>query len=439
MGIFKANDIRGIWNDEWNEETAYKIGFFLPQVMHCDTILVGRDIRLSSDKVFESLSRGIVDAGCDVLDIGLATTPMVYFATVHFGVSLSVQITASHNPAPYNGMKVSKQGAIPVCYADGLDRVKTHVENVKVVLSGKKGVVRHVDALTPYLAFQAKDMPDFSNLKLAIDCSNGMACLVAKELFGEEHCYINDHFDGSFPAHEPNPLDETTCAQIKETVLRCKADLGIIFDGDADRVMFIDEKGTYIHADHMGAILGHHFEKGIAVVDIRSSRSTVSYLETLGFEVVVWKVGHAQVKQKMRELGATFGGELSGHYYFKDFFYCDSAVFATKCILEVLSDFKDQGKSVSQVLSTVIRYKTTGEVNYKLENKEEVMDNLLAAYSMQGYSKILTFDGYRIEFPTWWFSVRISNTEPYLRLVMESTTQQELDERFAEISAIIEA
>lgn len=438
MGIFKANDIRGIWNTEWNGETAYKIGFFLPQVMDCDTILVGRDVRLSSNEVFDNLSRGIIDAGCNVLDIGLATTPMVYFATVYFEVPLSVQITASHNPASYNGMKVSRRNAIPVCATDGLDQVQKLVLEKEVVPSDKKGVLRKIDAKTPYLAFQAKGMPDFSNLKLAIDCSNGMACLVVKELFGENHCYINDHFDGSFPAHEPNPLDESTCEQIKKTVLQNKADLGIIFDGDADRVMFIDEKGTYIHADHMGAILGHRFEKGIAVVDIRSSRSTVSYLEALGYEVAVWKVGHAQVKQKMRELGATFGSELSGHYYFKEFFNCDSAVFATKCILEVLSGFKNQGKSVSQVLSTVIGYKTTGEVNFTLKNAKKVMERLFETYSLQDTTKILTFDGYRIEFPTWWFSVRTSNTEPYLRLVMEAKTQQELDEKFAEISAIIQ-
>jgi phosphomannomutase len=437
MGIFKANDIRGIWNKEWNKETAYKIGFFLPQVLECDTILIGRDVRLSSDEVFDNLSNGIVDAGCNVLDIGLATTPMVYFSSVHFEVPLSIQITASHNPASYNGMKVSKRGAIPVCANDGLNQVKEYVENRKVILSDKKGTVKKIDALTPYLAFQAKTMPDFSNLKLAIDCSNGMACLVVKELFGHNHHYINDHFDGTFPAHEPNPLDETTCDQIKEAVLSSKADLGIIFDGDADRVMFIDEKGNYIHADHMAAIIGHHFKPGKVILDIRSSRSSVTYLEALGFEVVVWKVGHANQKQKMRELQATFGGELSGHYYFKDFFNCDSAVFATKCILNVFSDFKKQGKSVSEVLSSLITYKTTGEVNFKLENKEEVMETLLALYSKQNYTKILTFDGYRIEFPTWWFSVRISNTEPYLRLVMESTTQKELDEKYAEIAAII--
>jgi len=439
MGAFKAYDIRGVWGEDLTPELVYNVGFFLPKLLEAKTVLVGRDVRLSSDTVYENLTKGITDAGADVWTIGHATTPMVYYSTVHFGVDASVQITASHNPPEYNGLKVSRKNAIPVGGDTGLEELEHMVETEKVVPAAKKGKIVEKDARTPYVAFMMRYKTDFSNLKLAIDCSNGMVNLIAKEILGEDHVYLNDTMDGHFPGHQPNPLDPKNCVQLEDAVVKNRCDVGIIYDGDADRVNFVDEKGRYVYADIMMAVLGIEMlknEKGKIVADIRSSRSAVEYLEKLGGEVYMWKVGHVNAKAKIREIGAIYGGELAGHYYFRDFFNCDSAMFATLHILPVLSEWKKKGHTFSELLDTIIKWKTTGEINFKLEHKDEVMAALYKEYAPQT-KKILDFDGYRFDFPTWWFNIRKSNTEPYLRLVLEAKTQKELDEKLAEVKKFI--
>lgn len=440
MGAFKAYDIRGVWGEDVTAELVYKIGYFLPRLLDCRQIVVGRDIRLSSDAMFEALSRGITDAGADVLNLGVATTPMVYFSTVHFEVGGSVQITASHNPAKYNGLKVSRKNAVPVGGDTGLGELEEMCRNGKVTVAEQTGKVIDVDGKTPYLAWLRKYLPDFSNLKLAIDCSNGMSSLLVKDLLGADHVYMNDWFDGHFPAHEPNPLDPSTCRQLEKAVLDNKCDIGIIYDGDADRVMFVDEKGRYIQADFSMALIGleviqHKGDKCVA--DIRTSKSTTEYLTKLGYEVLVWKVGHVHAKAKIRETGAIFGGELAGHYYFREFFCCDSAMYATMMMLSVISKAKEEGKSFSNLIDEIVKYCSSGEVNFKLDRKDEAMEALKAAYAPAA-EKVFDFDGYRIEYPTWWFNVRKSNTEPYLRLVLEAQTEAEMKEKLAEISRIIE-
>lgn len=434
---FKAYDIRGIWEDELTPEMVYKVGFFLPQLLNCKTILVGHDIRLSSEEIYSLLKKGITDAGCDVLAIDKASTPMVYFSTVHFGVDASVQITASHNPKIYNGLKVSAKNAIPVGIDSGLGDLEKLVRNNEVIVKQVKGKVTEVDARTPYIAYLKQFVTDFSNLKLAVDCSNGMSSLIVKELLGDNVIYINDTFDGSFPNHEPNPLDPSTCKQLEKVVVDNKCDLGIIYDGDADRVMFVDEKGGYIFADISMAVLGINMlkdaPKGSKVVaDIRTSRNTVSYLEKLGAEVLMWKVGHVNAKQKIRETGAIFGGELAGHYYFRDFFNCDSAAYATLHVLPVLSEYKAKGITFSHLIKSIGTWVTSGEINYKLESKDAVMEALYKAYAPSA-DKVLDFDGYRFDYKDWWFNVRKSNTEPFLRLVIEAKDKATLDEKLAEI------
>ncbi|MDT4763293.1 phosphomannomutase/phosphoglucomutase [Sphaerochaeta sp. PS] len=441
MGAFKAYDIRGIYNQDFNKETVYKIGFFLPKLLNCKEVVVGRDVRTTSDEIFEALSRGITDSGADVWDIGLATTPMVYFATVHFASGASVQITASHNPAKYNGLKISRTKAVPVGSDSGLKELEMMVLNEPIVVEKKKGTIIKKDAKTPYLAFLAPFVPDTSKLNISFDLSHGMANLLAKDLFGEKPSYLYDHFDGTFPAHEPNPLEEENCRDIKAAVLSNKSDVGVIYDGDADRVMFIDEKGRFIQPDYITAVLGYHYlksEKGNVLVDIRTSRSTTEYLSKHGAAVHVWKVGHAFAKIKLRELGAIFGGELAGHYYFRDFFNCDSGFLASLIVLEVVADLKKQGITLSSFIDTIIAYANSGEINFKLEEKDKAMDALYERFVTQDKpEKVLDFDGYRIEFPTWWFNVRKSNTEPYLRLVVEAKSNEELQERTDALTAII--
>ncbi|MGD1821973.1 MAG: phosphomannomutase/phosphoglucomutase [Pleomorphochaeta sp.] len=440
MKAFKAYDIRGVFSSDLTLDLAYKVGYFLPKLLDANNILVGRDMRVSSPDMFDSLTKGIVDSGCDVIDISLSSTPMVYFATVYFEVDGSVQITASHNPAKYNGLKISRKMAVPVGGETGLNRLKEMCENEEVVVSQEKGKIKSVDAKTPYIEFLRKYKENFSSLKIAVDCSNGMASLLVKDILGDDVIYINDTLDGTFPNHEPNPLDPSNCKQLQDVVVNNKCDLGIIFDGDADRVMFIDEKGGYIPADHLMGILGEKMlemdgEK-IAVVDIRTSKSTTEYLERIGYQVIMWKVGHVHAKAKLRETGAVFGGELAGHYYFKEFNNCDSGLFAMIMVLNHVKAKKEEGLSLSALIDNIVKYQSSGEINFKVENKDEVIDILKNKYSKDA-TKVLDTDGYRIEFPSWWFGVRKSNTEPYLRLVAEASTSDELDDRVKEITNII--
>ena len=443
MGVFKAYDIRGVYNQDFNKETAYKVGYFLPRLLPCEFVVVGRDTRLTSDEIFENLCNGINDAGVDVWNIGLATTPMVYFSTVYYKAQASVQITASHNPKQYNGMKISRAMAIPVGGDTGLKELERMVneEKVEPVCSCKRGKVIDKDVHEAYLSYLKGFLPDLSNLNLTVDCSNGMSSLYVHELFGDHAKYLNDHLDGNFPAHEPNPLEVKNCAQIMAAVPANKSDCGVIYDGDADRVMFIDELGRFIQPDYVTAIIGKYYltkEKGSVLVDIRTSRSTTEYLEKLGAtQVFIWKVGHAYAKLKIRDEHCIFGGELAGHYYFRDFNNCDSGLLASLLVLQTVSALKKEGKTLSQLVDEIVVYANSGENNFKLEDKDGAMNALYEKYSKLNPTKLLDFDGYRIEFPTWWFNVRKSNTEPYLRVVAEAKTKEELDQHFKEIEGII--
>ena len=443
MGAFKAYDIRGVYNRDFNKETVYKVGFFLPKLLPCKYVVVGRDVRLTSPEIFDFLCRGINDAGVDVWNIGLATTPMVYFATVYLKADASVQITASHNPKEYNGMKISRTMAIPVGGDTGLKDLERMVNEMEVqpVPAAERGKVIEKDIHDAYLNYQKQFLPDLSNLSLTVDASNGMSNLYVKELFGNHAKYINDTMDGTFPGHEPNPLDVENCAQIMEAVKKNGSDCGVIYDGDADRVMFIDERGRFIQPDYVTGVLGMYYlakEKGSVLIDIRTSRSTSEYLEKLGAtKVITWKVGHAYAKMKIREEHCIFGGELAGHYYFRDFNNCDSGILASLIVLQTVAELKRQGKTLGQLVDEIVAYANSGEINFKLEQKDEAIAALYDKYSKLNPTRILDFDGYRIEFPTWWFNVRKSNTEPYLRIVSEAKTQAELDEKLAELKAII--
>ncbi len=443
MSAFKAYDIRGIYNKDFDKETVYRIGYFLPKLLNSGVVLVGRDVRTTSDEIFAALAQGVNDSGADVWDVGLATTPMVYYCTVHFQVDASVQVTASHNPAIYNGLKISRTGALPVGSDSGLKDLEQMVNEDPIVVAQKRGTIIKKDGKGPYLAFLKEFDLDLGDLDLSIDCSHGMANLLVKELLGEDHHYLYDHFDGTFPAHEPNPLEVENCEDLKRAVIANRSDIGVIFDGDADRVMFLDEQGRFLQPDYVTAVLGHYYlsrEKGRVLIDIRTSRSISEYLEKNGAEVHTWKVGHAFAKNKMRELAAIFGGELAGHYYFRDFFNCDSGFYAAMIVLSVAAELKRAGITIGAFIDSVVTWANSGEINFKLEEKDRAMDELYQRYvTLSNPSTVMDFDGYRIEFPSWWFNVRKSNTEPYLRLVVEARSQSELEERVAELSAVIKS
>jgi len=441
MGAFKAYDIRGNYNKDFDKQFVYKVGYFLPSLLESDHVVVGRDVRTTSDEIYEYLCKGINDSGADVWNIGDATTPMVYYAAVHLAADASVQITASHNPAIYNGLKISRTRALPVGENSGLKDLEQLVLHGTITKSKKPGKVIDKPVKDAYLDFLRSYVPDLSGVNVSIDLSHGMANLLVKDLLGPDHHYLYDHFDGTFPAHEPNPLEEENCADIKAAVLENHSDLGIIFDGDADRVMFIDEQGKFIQPDYITAVIGAYFleqEKGNVLQDIRTSRSTTEYLEKLGARVTTWKVGHAYAKVKLRDIEGIFGGELAGHYYFRDFYNCDSGILAALIVLQVVAKLRSEGKTFSELMQTIVTYANSGERNFKLEQKDAAMAALYEKYAVeQDPLLVLDFDGYRIEFADWWFNVRKSNTEPYLRLVAEAKTQEQLQEKVEEISAII--
>ena len=445
MGAFHAYDIRGVYGVDFDKEVAYKVGCFLPELLAADKVLVGRDARVSSDEIHEYLLKGLTDAGADVYDVGLSTTPMVYFGTANYGFKASVQITASHNPAEYNGMKVSRENALPVGLDTGLGQIRDWIEGGReFVPASVKGKVHDMEIRKDYLDFLLKYKGDWSGLKIAMDVSNGMASLFVRDVFGDSPSYIYEEMDGRFPNHEPNPLVQKNVEDLKDLVVATGSDVGVIFDGDADRVMFVDENGRFVSPDLMIAVLGHYFleergEKGYVHQDIRSSKAVGEYLAPMGGVMNTWRVGRAYAAHKLREIDGVFGGELAGHYYFRDFFYSDSGLLAAVLILNVLAKKKSVGISLSQLIGRIEKYHNSGEINFRVEDKKGAMDAVRDYFmSKEKAAAYMDFDGYRVEFLDWWFNIRPSNTEPYLRFLCEASSQKLLQEKVAKVREIIE-
>ena len=446
MGAFHAYDIRGIYGVDFDKETAFKVGYFLPELLGTKKIAVGRDCRLSSPEIHDSLVEGILSAGADAYDLGLTSTPMVYFATANYHFKASVQITASHNSAKYNGMKVSREEALPVGLDGGLGQIKAWIEEGRPTPAAEtRGNLHEMDIHKDYIDFMLKFKGDYSNLKIAFDLSNGMANLFAKEVFGEEPEYLFDTMDGSFPNHDPNPLVAKNVEPLKELVKKTGADVGVIYDGDADRVMFVDDRGNFVAPDLVIALMAKYFcdERGeknpIVLQEIRSSKAVAEYLSKYGADVHTWRVGRAYAAPKLREIDGLWGGELAGHYYFKDFFYSDSGLLSSLIVLRIVSELKKQGIRFSDQMASMSNYKNSGEINFKLEDKAGAMKAVCEHFrkTLGEPEKYMDFDGFRLEYPTWWFNIRPSNTEPYLRFICEATTTEELNKRIKEVTDIL--
>ncbi|HHV03626.1 MAG: phosphomannomutase/phosphoglucomutase [Bacteroidales bacterium] len=441
MGVFHAYDIRGIYGKDFLPGDVYKIGYFLPAVLRTKRIAVGRDCRESSPEVFEYLVRGLCDAGADVCDLGLTTTPMVYYVTAKHHFEGSVQITASHNGAEYNGLKVSGPEAMPIGYDNGLNLLEDCVLHKDPVIATKKGKIIPLDLREEYFTYLQAFVPHLDGLRTGIDVSNGMAGLFVKRLLGTENIlYINDELDGRFPNHAPNPLVMENVKQLQDLVRQKKCDIGIIFDGDADRVMFTDENGAFISPDLVIALLGHHFLDGSparVLQDIRSSKAVGEYLAPMGAEMHTWRVGRAFAAPRLKEIDGLYGGELAGHYYFRDFFYSDSGLLAALLVLDVLVKLK---KPLSRIIADIRKYESSGELNFRIARKQEAMDALRQHFTKRETpSAFYDFDGYRIEFPRWWFNVRPSNTEPYLRFIAEAEDAVLLEEKIREMRKVLKS
>ena len=446
MGAFHAYDIRGIYNVDFDRETAYKVAYFIPELLGTDKVAVGRDCRVSSDEIHDAVLKGIADAGADVYDLGLTTTPAVYFATANCGFKASIQITASHNGPQYNGMKVSTENARAVGYDAGLKTIKQWIDEGRPTpVAAKRGSVHPLDVTEDYLAFLLRYKGDYSKIRIAMDLSNGMANLYAKRIFGDAPEYLFDELDGRFPNHDPNPLIPKNIEALQALVRKSGADVGVIYDGDADRVMFVDENARFISPDLMIAVLGRYFlvergEKGLVLQDIRSSKAVGEYLAPMGGEMRTWKVGRAFAAEKLREIDGVYGGELAGHYYFRDFFYSDSGLLASIIILNVVSALKKEGRTLSSLIAEIEKYENSGEINFRIEDKAGAMEAVREMFCAQEKpTAFMDFDGYRVEFPQWWFNIRPSNTEPYLRFICEASSRELLDEKVAAVRKLLES
>lgn len=444
MKAFHAYDIRGIYNEDFNKDDAYRIGFYLPKLLKTKKILIGRDVRISSPEIHSFLVKGLLDAGVEIFDAGLATTPMIYFLTGKYGFDGSLMITASHNGKAYNGMKISGKNASPIGYDKGLNKLEKMIE-VEPTITEVQGKLISFDKKSEYIDFLKPYLPKgLENIKLSVDCSNGMAALLIKDILGNHPNYLYDTLDGSFPNHEANPLVPENVVDLKAAVLDKNSDIGIIFDGDADRVMFVDEKGNFISPDLMIALMGHYFAKQkssspvVVLQDIRTSKAVEEYLQSImEVEMHTWRVGRAFAAPKLKEIGGLFGGELAGHYYFKEFFNSDSGLLAMLIILNVIVDFKKKGVTLSELIGEIPYYANSGELNFKLNQKLEAMDAVKAEFEKQEMTAFYDFDGYRLEFSDWWLNIRPSNTEPYLRLIVEARSQELLKEKTSRIKTII--
>ena len=446
-GIFKAYDIRGIYPDQLNEEDAWKIGCatarFLRSLLRgyqrgqaaTQSLCVGRDMRTHSEAVAKALIEGMNSTGANVIDIGMIDTPQMYFAINHFGTCGGVQVTASHNPAKYNGFKISGLDAKPIGGDTGLKDIE-HIAMALLHTKGKAtGSVESRDLTAGYKKHVLKFLrPNVKKMKIAVDASNGMAGKMVPAIFDKlpvEIIELNFKHDGKFK-HEPNPLVEKYLAEVKAAVKKNKCDFGVCFDGDADRLMMIDENGDTIGCDLTTALMVPYFlekePKSTVVYDLRSSRVVAEEIIKHGGTPRRERVGHSYMKKALRDSHSVFGGELSGHFYYRDNFYADSGMITLVHIINIISE---ANVPISELISPLRRYSSSGEMNFIVENKQTKMDELARRYSD---GQIDHLDGVTILFKDWWFNCRPSNTEPLLRLNVEAKSKELLDEKLAEIT-----
>ncbi|MBI9101064.1 MAG: phosphomannomutase/phosphoglucomutase [Spirochaetales bacterium] len=446
MSIFKRGSIRGRWNKEWDEETVYRIGYYLIEVLHLKNIVIGQDGRNSSTEICDALTRGLVRGGCSVFLLGEIDTPAISFANIQGNYDGSIMITASHNPPEYNGLKISGRGALVISKCNGLDFLESLIVNeVGPEIPG--GLIESVDLTDEYLELFTEYQSECGAVKCVVDCSNGMASVLIHRIVSElpgDYIIINDAVNGSFPAHGPDPTNESNLKELKNRVLAEKADLGICFDGDGDRTIFIDEKGRWISPSHILALIGLYYFKYFpdkkggddgVLYDARSSNSVKEYIEELGGKAYMCKTGHTAMQFGIPEHDGIFGGELPGHYYYRDFHSLDNGWIPFFQIQTVLSLEK---KPLSTIIDRINRYYFSGERNFKLpENiieNNKFIETFLERYKA---GKVTSLDGIRIDYEDWWFLVRTANTEPILRLVVEGRTMGLMKEKVEELASII--
>jgi phosphomannomutase len=435
-GIFKAYDIRGIYPETINEHIAHDIGRAFATFLKCKRVVIGRDMRPHSKPLCDALADGLRLQGTEVVDIGMCSTPMSYFANGKLGADGGIMVTASHNPGEWNGMKLSRGNAVPISGATGIMDIE-RIINDKAFDPPAKTPGRI--SKEPILDAYAAHIRPHANIKrpihIAADMANAMGILERRVLDGLVTIDpLFDTLDGTFPNHEANPLNEDTLVPLQQRMHAGNYDFGVAFDGDADRVGFVDETGAVIPLDIVTALIAQDLlsrEKGVIFYDLRSSWAVRETIEAAGGTPMMSRVGHAFIKQQMRDHDAIFAGELSGHYYFRDNYYTESSSLAVLSVANIVSR---ADRPLSELVKPIRRYYASGEINSTVDAKDAVMEKLKADYR-DGH--VFELDGISVEFDDWWFNVRASNTEPLLRLNLEARTPDLMTAKRDEVLAKI--
>ena len=436
-GIFKAYDIRGIYPEQLNAEMAERIGRAFVVHTGAKKVVIGRDMRPHSVPLFEALAKGVMAQGADVIDIGLCSTPMSYHANGKLGADGSIMITASHNPAEWNGFKLCRKGAVPISGATGIADIEALALANQWTDAEKPGTLSTYDIAQEYAAFLRSHAKMDRKLKVVVDYANAMG---SYEIAGIEDLFeiipMYKELDGTFPNHEANPLHTSTLDALRAKVKETGADFGAGFDGDADRCGFVDDQGEIIPMDMFTALIAQDIlstDKGATILyDLRSSRAVPECIEEHGGRPVMSRVGHAFIKAQMREENAVFAGELSGHYYFRENFVAESQGLAMIKLANLIC--KENQKVSTMVDPLRKKYVQSGEINSKVADVPSILKAIKEKYSD---GNMFELDGISVEYSNWWFNVRASNTEPLLRLIVEADTKELMEEKRDALLALI--
>lgn len=435
-GVFKAYDIRGIHGETLTEELVTHVGRALVTFLGCKTVTVGRDMRPHSLPLFHALAEGLTRQGAHVIDLGLCSTPMAYFGNGRLGADAGVMITASHNPGKWNGMKLTRAQAVPISGATGIaDLERIVAEAAYDPPAAAPGTVSQHDIAGEYAAHIRRHADLARPVRIAADMANAMGIVeaaVLNDIMQVDVLY--GELDGSFPNHEANPLRTETLAALQQMVREGTYDFAVAFDGDADRVGFVDEQGGIIPMDSTTALIAREIlsrEKGTILYDLRSSRAVGEIIAESGGTPIMSRVGHAFIKQQMRDHNALFAGELSGHYYFRENYFTESSSLA---VIHVANIVSRSDKPLSELVRPLQRYFSSGEINSTVEDPPAILAALRSRYAD---GRLVELDGLTVAYDDWWFNVRASNTEPLVRLIVEADTPELVAEKGDELTALI--
>ncbi len=440
--IFKAYDIRGLVGKDFDDDFAETLGRAFVLHTGAKVIVAGRDMRGSSPGYFAALTRGMMKQGADVVDVGMVSTPMFYFAVSDYELhDAGIMVTASHNPAEYNGFKMVHGDAMPIGKGSGMEEIKALVEK-NAFPDASEGTLIETDITEDYLErlFDLVPADTIKGLTVAVDAGNGMGGVILPEIFKRLDVKVHPLYwepDGTFPNHEANPLKTETLAALQAKIKEMRADVGIAFDGDADRIGLVDEKGEVIRADQIIAMLAHVLLPGhlgeTVTYNVSCGNVAPEEIKASGGVPVMTPTGHALIKPILRETEALFGGELSGHFYFREFFGAECTDYVMLLTLQLLAR---QKKPLSELVAPFRRYAHSGEINFRVENAKEKIAAIKERFADEAV-KVTEIDGLRLDFSDGWCGVRASNTEPLLRLNVEGSTKEIMEARRAELEAII--